>query len=166
MPISLDEIRRSDSGRLCGPKGAFLGELKHLFPDQVARGIVVPFGAYREHYDRAKVVVPPSLRGAGIAKAGEPLPAFVERAFGEFFDTMIPAEKDARALSDWIAPRLEIIRTSLQQTPLSPELRDAIRQSLGQLGLLRGKNKEETVGCKTDRSRLVCSRSRGPADVL
>src|SRR5215470_11041322 len=37
MPIDLDEVRRSDSGRFCGPKAAYLGELKHLFPDQVAR---------------------------------------------------------------------------------------------------------------------------------
>ena len=34
MPIDLNEVRRKDSGRFCGPKAAYLGELKHLFPDQ------------------------------------------------------------------------------------------------------------------------------------
>lgn len=147
LPIGLDEVRRSDSGRVCGPKGAFLGELKHLFPDKVARGIVVPFGAYREHYDRARVAVPQQLRGAKIATEGEPLSTFVERTFGEFFDVLIPAGKDARALSSWIAPRLDVVRHSIEKTPLSPELRAAIRDDLGSLGLLRDKDKTETVGC-------------------
>jgi phosphohistidine swiveling domain-containing protein len=147
LPISLDEIRRGDSGRLCGPKGAFLGELKHLFPDKVARGIVVPFGAYREHYERARVVVPDSLRNAGVASAGEPLAAFVEKAFAEFFDRKVPSGMDPRALSAWIAPRLEVIRHSLVSTALAPALRTAIREELGRLGLLRGADGRDTVGC-------------------
>ena len=64
MPIDLTEVRRSDSGRFCGPKAAYLGELKHVFPDHVARGIVVPFGAYYQHYQHATVAVPDKLRGA------------------------------------------------------------------------------------------------------
>src|SRR5205085_1981386 len=146
LPIDLDEIRRSDSGKLCGPKGAFLGELKHLFPDKVARGILVPFGAYRDHYDHATLSIPETLRSSGIATAGEKLPAFVERTYKEFFDTMIPAGKDSRALSAWIAPRLDIIRYSIEQAPLSEELRKAIRDGLDRLGLLRGAGKTDTAG--------------------
>lgn len=147
LPIDLADIRRSDSGKLCGPKGAFLGELKQLFPDKVARGIVVPFGAYRDHYDRAPVQVPASLRSAGIVTAGEPLSKFVERTYREFFDEKIPSVKDPRGLSTWIGPRLEIIRYSIRQAELSPELRTAIRGSLDRLGLLRGAAKTDTVGC-------------------
>src|SRR5262249_23145902 len=33
MPIDLSQVRRSDSGRFCGPKAAYLGELKHFFPE-------------------------------------------------------------------------------------------------------------------------------------
>jgi hypothetical protein len=110
LPIDLAEIRRSDSGRLCGPKGAFLGELKHLFPDKVARGIVVPFGAYHDHFERAPVAVPPSLASAGIATAGEKLRAFVERTYAEFFGRLIPKEDDPQVLTAWIAPRLEVVR--------------------------------------------------------
>ncbi|MFN2427444.1 MAG: PEP/pyruvate-binding domain-containing protein [Candidatus Binatia bacterium] len=147
MPIDLSEIRRSDSGVMCGPKAAFLGELKHLFPDKVARGIVVPFGAYRDFYDKAPVAVPDSLRSASLATPGESLKAFVEKSFGEFFDVRVPAAKDPRALTAWIAPRLEIIRYSIRQAPLSSELRAGIRDSLDRAGLLRGAAKTETVGC-------------------
>lgn len=147
LPIDLAEIRRSDSGRVCGPKGAFLGELKHLFPDKVARGLVVPFGAFKEHYDRATVVLPEALKGSGIAREGEPLPAFVERTYAEFFGSLIPAGKEPAELSAWIAPRLEIMRRSIQETPLSAELTAAIRERLDKLGLLRGADKSQTYGC-------------------
>ncbi len=45
---SLDTLRSTDSGRICGPKAANLGELKHYFPEAVADGLVVPFGLYRQ----------------------------------------------------------------------------------------------------------------------
>lgn len=49
---SLDEIRASDSGRLCGPKAANAGQLKRLFPDHVVDGIVLTFGVFRQHMDQ------------------------------------------------------------------------------------------------------------------
>ena len=45
---SLDTLRSTDSGRICGPKAANLGELKHYFPEAVADGLVIPFGLYRQ----------------------------------------------------------------------------------------------------------------------
>ncbi|MGD8989979.1 MAG: PEP/pyruvate-binding domain-containing protein [Desulfobacterales bacterium] len=45
---SLDTLRSTDSGRICGPKAANLGELKHFFPEAVADGLVIPFGLYRQ----------------------------------------------------------------------------------------------------------------------
>lgn len=50
--ISLKKIRASDSGRICGPKAANLGQLKHLFPDQVADGLVIPFGVFKAHMNQ------------------------------------------------------------------------------------------------------------------
>jgi hypothetical protein len=147
LAIDLADIRRVDSGKSCGPKAAFLGELKHLFPDKVARGIVVPFGAYRDFYDKAPVAVPESLRGAGLATTGEPLKTFVEKTFGEFFDRMIPAGKEPRELTAWISPRLEVIRYSIQSAPLPAELRASIRDTLDKAGLLTGPGKTQTVGC-------------------
>lgn len=46
--LSLDTLRSTDSGRICGPKAANLGELKHYFPEAVADGLVIPFGFYRQ----------------------------------------------------------------------------------------------------------------------
>jgi hypothetical protein len=146
LPRDLATVRRSDSGRLCGPKAAYLGELKHVFPDRVARGVVVPFGVYYEHYRRAPVAVPDKLAKQGIAQAGEPLPEFVERTYREFFDVLVPARKGERELSGWIGPRLEIIQHSIRRAPLSPEVKQAIRTELDRLGLLQGRDKTDTVG--------------------
>ncbi len=130
-PLALSALRRRDSGIRSGPKAAYLGELKHLFPAHVARGVVVPFGAYYDHYQRARVVVPAELRASGMAQAGEPLSGFVERTYAQFFGVMIPAEMEEKALSAWIRPRLAIVRHSLRHAPLAPALKDAIRQALG-----------------------------------
>jgi phosphohistidine swiveling domain-containing protein len=46
--IALDNLRATDSGRVCGPKAANLGELKHYFPEPVADGLVIPFGLFRQ----------------------------------------------------------------------------------------------------------------------
>src|SRR5438034_389894 len=105
MPIGLNAVRRKDSGRFCGPKAAYLGELKHLFPDHVARGIVVPFGAYYDHYRNVRVAVPDKLRGLGIPMPGERLPDFAERTYKEFFGVMMPARKSEKDLAAWITPR-------------------------------------------------------------
>ena len=50
--ISLDDLRAADSGRVSGPKGAKLGELKHLFGDKVPNGFVIPFGVFRRVLDK------------------------------------------------------------------------------------------------------------------
>ncbi len=52
LPISLKDVRASDSSRICGPKAANLGELKHLFPEQVVDGLVIPFGIFKKHLDK------------------------------------------------------------------------------------------------------------------
>jgi phosphohistidine swiveling domain-containing protein len=46
--FSLDTLRATDSGKICGPKAANLGELKHYFPEPVADGLVIPFGLFRQ----------------------------------------------------------------------------------------------------------------------
>jgi len=145
-PMPLDLIRRRDSGIRSGPKAAFLGELKHLFPRNVARGVVVPFGAYYDHYQNARVIVPGGLKQAGIAREGEPLPAFAARIYEEFFNKLIPAGTSERELADWIQPRLEIIGHSIQETPLSTGLVAAIRDQLDAQGLLLPADKTRTVG--------------------
>jgi phosphoenolpyruvate synthase/pyruvate phosphate dikinase len=134
--LPLNGVRRSDSGTRVGPKAAFLGELEHLFPDAVAAGVVVPFGAYHAHYRNAVVSVPKTLKEKTGAKPGEPLPDFVERTYKSFFEEMIPAGTEEKELSAWIRPRLEVMRHSIQATPMSAELRASIREQLEAQGML------------------------------
>jgi hypothetical protein len=49
--IPLEHLRATDSGRICGPKAANLGELRHHFPEAVANGLVIPFGWFRTLLD-------------------------------------------------------------------------------------------------------------------
>jgi phosphoenolpyruvate synthase/pyruvate phosphate dikinase len=144
--VDMAAMRRKDSGVRCGPKAAFLGELKHRFPDKVARGIVVPFGAYYEHYRAAPVAVPRELAGKGIAKPGEPLEDFVKRSYASFFGEMLAEGKDEREVAAWIRPRLDVIRHSIESHPLSSELREAIRAELERQGLLLAEDPSQTVG--------------------
>ena len=145
LPIDLRDVRRKDSGVFCGPKAAYLGELKSVFPNNVARGLVVPFGAYYDHYTHATVIVPDALRGQNVATPGEPLPTFVERTYKTFFDELIPAKKSERELAAWIEPRLQVITNTIRKTPLSPALRQAIRDGLAKNGLMV--SDDASVGC-------------------
>ncbi len=148
MKLSLDlsEMRRSDSGIRGGPKAAYLGELKFLFPDKVARGIVVPFGAYYDHFRRAKVTIPKELAAAGIAKAGEPLHTFVETTYAKFFGELMPKGTSEMALREWIEPRLNVMRASIEAEPISQELKDSIRQRLAKHQLLLEDDPTRTTG--------------------
>jgi phosphoenolpyruvate synthase/pyruvate phosphate dikinase len=146
LSLDLAEMRRNDSGIRGGPKAAYLGELKFLFPDMVARGLVVPFGAYYEHYRRAQITLPRELAKAGIAKAGTPLHAFVEKTYAKFFGELIPAGTAENELRAWIEPRLTVIRTSIEAAPISKKLEDSIRNRLAKQGLLRADDPTRTTG--------------------
>ena len=50
--LDLRDLRAGDSGRLCGPKAANLGQLKHLFPEHVVEGLVLPFGLFFAHMNQ------------------------------------------------------------------------------------------------------------------
>ncbi len=50
--LNMRDVDASDSGELCGPKAANLGQLKKMFPEQVVEGLVIPFGIFRDHMDQ------------------------------------------------------------------------------------------------------------------
>ena len=50
--LNLRSVDASDSGQLCGPKAANLGQLKKMFPDKVVEGLVIPFGIFRDHMNQ------------------------------------------------------------------------------------------------------------------
>ena len=147
MPVDLATVRRKDSGVRSGPKAAFLGELKHIFPDNVARGVVLPFGVYYDHYQRAKVAVPADLKAKNIATPGAPLSEFVRQTYAKFFGEMIASGMGEKELSEWIKPRLEVITESIMREPLDQRVKDVIRDELDKLGLLSPDDKTQTIGC-------------------
>ena len=49
--LNLRDVRAHDSGVICGPKAANLGQLKSIFPNHVVEGFVIPFGIFRKHLD-------------------------------------------------------------------------------------------------------------------
>lgn len=59
--ISLTNLRAGDSGRIAGPKGANLGELKYRFGDVVPSGFVIPFGVFRKFLDKPLVEGGPTV---------------------------------------------------------------------------------------------------------
>jgi phosphoenolpyruvate synthase/pyruvate phosphate dikinase len=87
------------------------------------------------------------LRGRHIATPGDNLAEFVERTYKEFFDVMIPAGTRDAELVAWITPRLDVMRYSIRQFPLSTELKQAIREGLDREGLLERGDKSQSVGC-------------------
>ena len=50
--LNLRSVDANDSGKLCGPKAANLGQLKKMFPEKVVEGLVIPFGIFRNHMDQ------------------------------------------------------------------------------------------------------------------
>ena len=134
--FSLDELRRKDSGAVCGPKAAFLGELKYHFPNNVARGVVIPFGIYAKHFQDALVSLPKKLKGKGIARAGEPLAQYVRKTYDTFFNRLLKDPKLSSAqLARWIRPRLDVIRYSIRRVTLDPAFVQELKDALSEQGL-------------------------------
>ena len=45
--LNMRKVDAKDSGKLCGPKAANLGQLKKMFPEKVVEGVVIPFGIFK-----------------------------------------------------------------------------------------------------------------------
>ena len=50
--LNMRNVGASDSGKICGPKAANLGQLKKMFPENVVEGLVIPFGIFKSHMDQ------------------------------------------------------------------------------------------------------------------
>ncbi|RXP56178.1 phosphoenolpyruvate synthase [Lutibacter sp. HS1-25] len=50
--LNMRNVDAHDSGKICGPKAANLGQLKKMFSDKVVEGIVIPFGIFKSHMDQ------------------------------------------------------------------------------------------------------------------
>ena len=106
--INLRKLRSSDSGRLCGPKAANLGQLKSLFPQKVVEGFAIPFGIFKRHLDQ-------QMPGTGSSYW-----YFLQETFKQ-------AEKDRKTkinepeIESKILKRLEKLREAIKTIPLLPD---------------------------------------------
>ena len=107
-PLSLDSLRAVDSGRICGPKAAKVGELKRLFPERVADGLVVPFGVFRAHMSQPM----PGTAGSYWD--------FVQATFAEAQQRRARGDTDA-SVETFITARLARLREAIRTMPLRPE---------------------------------------------
>jgi len=115
--IPLAELRAADSGRVSGPKGANLGQLRAAFGSAVPDGFVIPFGAFRALLEQPFEPGGPSTwewMKQGYARLAT-LPAGRVRD-GE-------AQRFLAQLRGWIA-----------QADPGPALREALREHLDELG--------------------------------
>lgn len=113
---SLKNIRATDSGRLCGPKAANLGQLKSLFPDRVVEGLVIPFSVFREHLE-------------------QPMPSgnltywqYLQEVY-----TLADAErkrgKSDEEIETFILGRLTLFRDAIKSIPLLPNFRENLART-------------------------------------
>ncbi len=134
---SLKDIRKTDSGVTCGPKAAYLGELMNRFPENVSRGVVVPFGAYKAHFDKAVVSIPQKLKSTMSQFEGKKLVEFVDLFYKELFGKMV---NDTSLTEDYInkfvKDRLEIVEESIKRINLDSTLVEELRVQMASLGLL------------------------------
>ena len=100
--LNLRDVDASDSGKLCGPKAANLGQLKKMFPDKVVEGLVIPFGIFRSHMDQ-------SMPGQSVS-------------YWTFLNEMFAQAEKMRGQS---VPEQEVENYQLQQLET---LRDAIKK--------------------------------------
>ncbi len=117
--LALEQLQASDSGVLAGPKAANLGQLRRLFPDKVAPGLVVPFGIYLAHVERA-------LDSSGI-KLSDQIREAYRRA-----EEMRQRGATEAEMNGYIHPRLAHFRQTIEQMPLLAEFEAALRARLRQ----------------------------------
>lgn len=106
--LDLRSVDASDSGQLCGPKAANLGQLKKMFPDKVVEGLVIPFGIFRQHMD-------------------QPMPG-QSVSYWKFLNTMFAEAEKMRVqnipepeVENYQLRKLETLRAAIAKMPLKPE---------------------------------------------
>lgn len=114
--LSLREVNAKDSGKLCGPKAANLGQLKEMFPEQVVEGFVIPFGIFRDHMNQI-------MLGQSVS-------------YWEFLNSMFAeAEfKKSQGITEtevekFKLSQLEILRAAIKKMPLKAEFISEISNS-------------------------------------
>lgn len=114
--LNLRKLRAYDSGKICGPKAANLGQLKKLFPDKVVEGIVIPFGIFRRHLDQ-------SMPGNQISYW-----QFLQETF-KMAQQQRENGKSETDIEQFILDQLSQLREAIKKIQLFPEFTEGLRQT-------------------------------------
>ncbi|NJB71896.1 hypothetical protein GGR42_002358 [Saonia flava] len=106
--LNLRSVDANDSGQLCGPKAANLGQLKKMFPDKVVEGLVIPFGIFRDHMNQ-------EMPGHGISYW-----AFLNKMFAEA-ENMKGKNIAEADVENYQLTQLEILREAIKKMPLKSD---------------------------------------------
>jgi hypothetical protein len=113
--LPLSQVRAWDSGRLCGPKGANLGELRFLFGERIPDGFVIPFGAFRAFVDLP------------LAPDGPSVFEWMKSEYAAIAEYPEGSEGRRHRVRGFLARLREWITT----TDPGPEFRDQLRAAIG-----------------------------------
>lgn len=106
--LNMRDVDASDSGALCGPKAANLGQLKKMFPEQVVEGLVIPFGIFRDHMDQ-------QMPGENSSYWEYLNAMFVEA------ERMRSANVSEPEVENYQLRQLEILRAAIKKMPLKED---------------------------------------------
>mgnify|MGYP003662743568 FL=1 len=113
--LDMATVDASDSGKLCGPKAANLGQLKKMFPENVVEGVVIPFGIFRQHMDQ-------QMPGETVSYWTFLIDTFAE-ANVKRTNQIAEAEVEAYQLE-----RLGRLKTAIEEMPLEPYFEKQLEQ--------------------------------------
>ena len=111
--LNMRDVDASDSGALCGPKAANLGQLKKMFPDQVVEGLVIPFGIFRDHMDQ-------QMPGQNTSYWAYLNAMFVEA------ERMITTGVSEPEVENYQLRQLETLRTAIKKMPLKADFMEQL----------------------------------------
>ena len=120
--ISLTNLRAHDSGRIAGPKGANLGELKFLFGDTIPPGFVIPFGVFREFLEQP-------LEAGGISVF-----SWMKQSYTEIAALPVSAAMRQKKVVDFLGRLRLWIETSDPGLEFRNKLQLALQQHFGKDG--------------------------------
>ena len=113
--VPLSQVRAWDQGRICGPKGANLGELRYAFGSPpVPDGFVIPFGAFRRVLDQP------------LEPGGPPVFEWMKRSYDEIQAAAAEPERQKQMASAFLAR----LRAWLLQVDLGPAFEAQLRWNL------------------------------------
>ena len=120
--LNMRDVDASDSGKLCGPKAANLGQLKKMFPENVVEGLIIPFGIFRKHMDQ-------QMPGEGAT-----FWEYLNKTFKDA-DVMRSNNTNENEVEQFQLNRLSKLKSAIEKMPLDPifvsQLQEGFKKSFG-----------------------------------